>query len=254
MKNSPLVMIGCPVRDRDWILPLYLHYLLKLNYEKNRIVLCFILNDSTDSTEVILKDFAREYGSLYMKVLLLKYNTGAPKDARSSSVRKYIYKNLSDIRNQLLLQAREWGVDYLYSVDSDIMLLPDSLNKLIDSNKPIISAFIWNDVTKTAPNIMKIKVDNEGFLVFDHYLDYPTDSLFECDVTGAVYLLNKEVVRKVRYHYHVQGEDIGFCVDAKLQGFSIWCDSSIQCSHILSLEQARSFERDEKINSLSTNN
>ena len=44
------IMIGCPVRDREWILPKYLDSIYALSYPKENICLCFIVNDSTDNT------------------------------------------------------------------------------------------------------------------------------------------------------------------------------------------------------------
>ena len=48
------VMIGCPVRNRAWILPDYLQHLRALKYPQEQIEYCFVINDSFDETRAIL--------------------------------------------------------------------------------------------------------------------------------------------------------------------------------------------------------
>jgi glycosyltransferase involved in cell wall biosynthesis len=60
-------MIGCPVRNRAWILPAYLQSLEALDYPRERIIYCFIVNDCEDSTPDILGNFAHKYpGQVYL--------------------------------------------------------------------------------------------------------------------------------------------------------------------------------------------
>lgn len=61
-------MIGCPVRNRAWILKEYLQSLVDIEYPEDCIEYCFIINDCIDETPYILEDFAkRQTGAVHFK-------------------------------------------------------------------------------------------------------------------------------------------------------------------------------------------
>jgi glycosyltransferase involved in cell wall biosynthesis len=226
------VMIGAPIRNRAWILPQYLKHIYNLNYPKEQIILCFIINDSTDESLSILKQFQCDHSKEYKAIMIIFRTLNQVEDARVAHIRKQIYHSLAKLRNELLDIAKAMNVEYLFSIDSDILVPSDALTKLMNDDKDIVAAQIWNDVSKTFPNILLD--DKHGS--FRHYLKFPKKSLFRCDVTGAVYLLKKKVF-DTRYGYHNQGEDVAFCIDAKKKGFEIWADSNVYCDHLMSKPQ-----------------
>jgi len=231
------VMIGCPIRDRAWILEDYLKSILNLKFPKEDIGLCFILNDSTDETEDMLIQFANQFINTYDYIRVIENNLNQIKDARIPSVRQQIYSTLSIQRNLLLQKAREEEADYLFSVDSDILFEPETLNKLIACDRDIVSAQIWNDIGGTYPNVMMY--NDKGKL--RHYKNFPRDEIFQCDMTGAIYLISKEVLQEtdVEYQYHMLGEDIFFCERAQENGFEIWCNPLVKCKHIMTKEMLK---------------
>lgn len=233
MADIPTVVVGCPVRDRAWILPYYLEHISKLDYDTRRLIPCFVVNDSSDRTEEILRKWAYENSSRYSKVIIEVFNQGQIPDRRTQEVRNRIYHSLANVRNKFLEIACNNGADYVFSIDSDILVPPNALKDLLKHNKDIIAAQIWNDASKRYPNIL---IDQNG--VIRHYFNFPKNQLFRCDVTGAVYLISRKVVVSgVKYGYHHQGEDIAFCKDAKAKGFEIYADSNIYCEHIMNQER-----------------
>lgn len=225
------VMVGCPVRNRGWILPKYLEHIYNIDYPKEELIPCFILNDSTDNSERLLNEFMKKHGREYKNFIICVEHLDQVEDQRTHAVRQKIYHSLAWLRNQLLSQAISKKVDYLFSVDSDILVPRNILKDLIAADKDVVAAQIWNDDGKKFPNIM---IQQEGKI--KHYFDFPKQVLFPCDVTGAVYLMKRKVFTSTRYEFHRQGEDIGFCLNAKNQGFEIWADSRIQCTHIMNKE------------------
>lgn len=220
------ILIGCPVHNREWILPLYLKHLYDIDYPKDSISLCFILNDSKDKSKDILLNFKEKHSKEYRNIIIKEINYNMPDDLRQNRIKNKIYDRLSKVRNEFLNCIID--EDYVFSIDSDILVPKDSLLRLLNHNKDIISALVYNDPNKVYPNILLIK---NGKIT--HYFNFPKNSLFEVDITGAVYLLKSEVCQKVRYSYHSFGEDVPFCLCAKKLGYKIWCDSSIYCNHIM---------------------
>lgn len=224
------VMVGCPVRDRAWILPRYLAHLCRLRYPRELLSLCFVVNDSTDGTHDLLQQFAEAHRGEYRRVKLVVFDQGAIKDARRRDVRLQIFSTLASARNRLLEELTD--EDYLFSVDSDVLVPPEALAALLACRKDIVAARVWNDRARTAPNFLC-----RGSRWYLHPATFPEHELFEVDVTGAVYLLSREVARQVRYGYHPQGEDVYFSEQARKAGFRLWVNPEVHCEHVLAPEE-----------------
>ena len=138
----------------------------------------------------------------------------------------------------------EWGkrYDYLFCVDSDIVLPKDTLSKMISADKDIISGLYIQ--RKPEQHILEIYRDNEhGGVSNISYEQIRDKGLVEIAACGmGCCLINSEVIRTLPYphfvyksalnHANTFSEDIYFCLQARRMGFKIWADSSIQCDHI----------------------
>jgi GT2 family glycosyltransferase len=138
------------------------------------------------------------------------------------------------VRNQFLKLISKEKFDFLLSIDSDILVKPDILNKLLDDKKDIVSALVYNghEYGKDWFNyrIHTVKNGREGYFIYE----YMPKNIFEVDVTGACYLIARKVIdSKVKYKPTTFGEDIGFCEEAKKKGFKIYCNPTIGTYHKL---------------------
>lgn len=222
------VMIGCPVRNRAWILPRYLDSLQKLQYPEEYIEYCFIINDSTDETLQILTRFAQEQSS---RVRLVTVNLGP---ARGHLRGEYSFSRLACLRNRLLDEFLRSSCDYLFSLDSDILVSPFALTCLLEARCEIISALVCNGHEVGDSNLFNILRWNEqGQLL--HLKEFPRNRIFPVDCTGAAYLISRRVIEScgVRYSAQWGAEDIGFCQGAREKGIKIYCDSRIECEHVM---------------------
>lgn len=239
VEDSNRVLIGCPVRERGWILPRYLQCLLELDYPKNQIEYAFVVNDSTDDTLAILQEFARHSAS---PVRLVLQNMAS----RNSSFRgAYNIGNLVVLRNTLLKMFLKTNCNHLFSLDSDILVTPDSLNELIKLQMPVVSLLVRND-----HHLGELGYYNISQLQGGRYRpirDFPRDCLIPVDCTGAGYLINRWVIeeKEVRYHPHPQGEDAGFCDDARAKGVTIWCHTGLEGIHVM-LKGKQDIQKDNK--------
>lgn len=174
------ILIAAPVRNRGWILEKYLLSLEQLDYPKEKIGFHFVMNDSVDKSEEILSSWKEKQESNYRYIRISRVDFGFPSDAREEGLgyltegfpRRdfYTYKSLSVLRNLILDFAALDDVGYLFTVDTDILIKPDLLNKLIDTGEEIVAALI------------KTGVEAYNFLPFDYVL--LTDE--------SVYKLNKD--------------------------------------------------------------
>lgn len=225
MKN---VMIGCPI-SKNRVLPTYLEYIYNLDYPKNKIHLAFLVNNCTDDTYEILDIFRKEYINEYRKIDVWDVEGLKPGYVSGYRHGKRDYKAFAKIRNVWLSMVSDLD-QYIFSVDSDILLPPNSLKRLLSYGEKIISLLVCNQPYIEQYNILKERMfQNKYTSMYGN--DFPR-KLIEVDATGAAILIHREVIDEgVRYEYHKQGEDLGFCRNARDSGFKIFCDAGLEAKH-----------------------
>ena len=154
---------------------------------------------------------------------------------------QYFYGyRVDQVRNLIADWAKNY--DYLFSVDSDIVLPKNTLENMIAANKDIISGLYIQR--------------NEEFHILEVYFDMPNggvenipwdmirhNSVVEIAACGmGCALIKSEVFRRMQYphyeykpalnHNHTMSEDIDFCLKARSLGFKVYADPSILCDHV----------------------
>jgi hypothetical protein len=139
--------------------------------------------------------------------------------------------------HSLVYDAREGAAKYLLSkpdidavlfLDSDMMPPADMLVKLVEHDKPIVSALAFKRVPNYEPCIFKKVSDTEAEI----YHDYPK-GLIEVEACGmACCLIKREVFENIPGPWFMPGklgEDLSFCRRVK---HPIYCDTELICGHI----------------------
>lgn len=234
MTKKPIIMIGAPIQNREEIMNDYLNHIYTLNYPKDRIKLAFFINNSTDKTYELVKEFTDLHSHEYNETIVWKKKVLKGKlDDQTRFRRDFVL--FSIVRNTFLKRILRTDFDYLYSIDSDILVPPDSLTLLLGHDKDIISALIENGEFKGDMyyNVYQQKAEDVYHVFLTDWLNQQTEP-FEVDVTGACYLINRKVLDAgVKYSYYHQGEDGGFCRSAQDKGFKLYCDPTIRPVHLL---------------------
>ena len=206
--KPPLVTIGMPTFNREWSLPKVLEAMLKLDYDKTRLRVCFVDNNSTDGTMKIIEDFKAAHQQEYESIVVVA--------ARS---------NISKARNIAFEKAA--GTDYIFLLDSDIVAKPDTLSRLLsifeadprvgiaslpwdNRNARKRAGLLYNAFTAPPGPHPAYKVGN-GCNVM---------SMRAVDQVGG---FNE----KLRVH-----EDGEYCYRLRRKGFKIVCDFSSEATHL----------------------
>ena len=240
--NLPTIDIITPVRNRQFVISYFLDCIKNLDYPKHLISIITILNDSTDNSEQILKQFKQSHQNDYKQIKIITHNLSAPTDSRIGS-REEIYKTLYKVRNLLLQHCES---EYIFSIDSDILCKPDTLKRLLSAKKDIISALIYNGKTYGSyvnePEFKYTNVMNKVNGVYKHFSKrhnpekYFIDEVVQVDMTGAIYLFSNKVAKTVKYGFHKNGEDLAFCQSAQAKGFKLYCNINLWQNHIMDAE------------------
>lgn len=155
-----------------------------------------------------------------------------------------------DSRNLMSLSAIEQGFDYVFWLDSDMIVPPDTLRRLLKTAETFPADMVTGLYVKRREPIIPViydvleepSVDESGKLVgrVHEYSNYPRDSLFKVKGCGFGCCLTSVSLLKVVWDkfgpafspYPWAGEDISFCHRVNQLGYDIYCDSTISCGHV----------------------
>lgn len=129
------------------------------------------------------------------------------------------------------------GYDYLFAVDHDVTFAKDTLRKMLDRDKDVVSGVYRQ---RLEPQQLEIYDLNQQRMTIDQIYGKDLVKIGGCGF-GCV-LVKKQVIVGVEYpqfeyhhaldHNKTISEDTDFCRKATNKGFELWCDPSILCGHI----------------------
>lgn len=246
------VIIASPVRQDHLILSEFLDGLTKLEREGLQVDCIFVDNNSDPLSSKLLKDFTMQNS---IKTII-KIDTG---DQYVCNERTHHWSNeliwkVADFKNQIIIFAREKVYDYLFLVDSDLILHPKTLVHLISTEKDIISEVFWTkwfEKDMYLPQVWLMdeytffeKGNNEKLSLdevtkksvkFLEMLQKP--GTYKVGGLGACTLITKKALQKgvsfsKIYNLSFVGEDRHFCIRAAALGLEMYADTHYTPFHI----------------------
>lgn len=154
----------------------------------------------------------------------------------------WTHDNLSKmelLRNETITRALGGGYDYWWSIDTDVIVQPQTLRLLLDADKDIISEVFWTQskVGSWWCNAwMFDQCDAEG-----HFDDgeWKKPGLYQVGMTGALTLVKTDVFRAGVSYSRIPnirkalwGEDRWFSIRAACLGFEMWLDTHAPAEHL----------------------
>lgn len=244
------VLIASPVRQKTSILKEFLWSLDQMALTGLRVEYAFI--DDHDGESTMLHQFAA-----------LRHNVTITRGERSAAYhcdenthhwQEDLIWKVAAYKNTLLQLARERDVDFVFLVDSDLVLHPKTLIHLATLDKDIVSEVFW---TKWRPDVIQLP----QVWVAGQYRLYhlqPDENLSEEDVherivhflamlhnpgtykvggLGACTLISRKALSlgvsfAPLYNLDYGGEDRHFCIRAVALGLELFADTHYPPYHI----------------------
>lgn len=145
------------------------------------------------------------------------------------------YSALSCMRTAALVKARKENFDYVFSVDSDILVHPKSLQYLIEDNQDIVGMINWSrsfSSNKIVPNCY----DLEYWKWWEDNSILKQRGLYERGIISATVLLGSRIIQNEKINYypipniecsqwedyalslkaHIMIPDLKMCLDTRL--------------------------------------
>lgn len=149
-------------------------------------------------------------------------------------------------RGRIAQKAIADHADLLICFDSDMILPPDTINRLVDavSGRDFVTGLYFQRRLPTKPLILKSldwydsEIGPQEFA--ETYECYPKNSVFTIAGCGfGCCIIRMDMVKDLAARFKVNpwtplprlSEDYSFSFRAKQAGYSLWCDSSIKPLH-----------------------
>ena len=146
---------------------------------------------------------------------------------------------MGELRNATIRRMREGGYDYWFSVDTDILMEPETLELLLNADKDIVSEIFWTKAPSGRFWCNAWMVDQASGMKET----WRQPGLYPCGMTGALTLVKRKVfeagvdyTRIPNIYGALKGEDRHFCVRAACAGFELWVDSHAPARHLYTRE------------------
>lgn len=244
------VVIGSPVKQKAVILEQFLHSLDKLDADGLTIKYMFV--DDNDTASSLLCDFAARHADT---VIIRGDN---PEDYHCDEdthcwQESLIWK-VAAYKDRIIEYALQAGAEYLFLVDSDLYLHPQTIKHLIELKKDIVSEVFWTKWSQQLTPLPQVWVGDQyrlfamerGELVSEKEQMIRTQAFIEQLKTPGVYkvgglgactlisryALEKGVNFKELYNLGFIGEDRHFCVRAAALGLELYADTCYPPYHI----------------------
>ncbi len=246
------VLIGSPVYQKPDILSLFLQSLKNLQRETVRLDYVFVDDNLDPAASKLLKDFSRS-GS-QVTIFDGKKRGGYHRDEETHYWNYALMLKVANYKNKIIEYALKQDYDYLFFVDSDLLLHPYLLEHLKACNKQIISEIFWTkwgkkkplepnvwlfDVYDLVPKKLGEKVPaaekEQRRKKFLKQLKVP--GVYEVGGLGACTLISRRALEKgVNFapikNITFPGEDRFFCIRAAVLGLGLYVDTHYPAFHI----------------------
>jgi len=241
-----MILIGCPIYKREWILPYWFHCLERQTFDIKDVG--FIFEAGVDDKETI--DFLVYWkkNSKNINIFDIEVRDDLSHHSHVEGSRRWTYskyENMVSMRNSLLDKAKEIKPDYYYSLDSDILLTnPYTIEVLVNNlQKKEIDAIntlmFMTPFGVDFPSVMSW-IEQQDQSAYRHD-NYPIGTLFKSDIIMAAKMMSKKVYMNSRYRFHPQGEDLGWSLDCREKEYNLYCASNIYTPHIMGKQELSNF-------------
>lgn len=246
------VLIGSPICQQPEILSLFFESLERLHQCNIELSYFFIDDNDDPKSSALISRFIEKSGKsvVYQSHKDFQYT----KNETTHFWNEYLVWRVADFKNKILQYALNMEFDYLFLVDSDLMLFPSLLEHLVEQQKEIISEVFW---TRWQPDAMpqpQVWLKDEytqweqargeslsdeekqaRYMKFIAKLVEP--GVYEVGGLGACTLISRSSMEKgVNFNpipnLSFWGEDRHFCVRAAALGIPMHVDTHYPAFHI----------------------
>lgn len=222
MKVPSVLIFTTIYEGKDYCLNTFLEHCSKLRYPNKRHI--FVDNSKTD-------EYSKKLKGMGLEVYHVE---------RGNNTREALARSSNFARNMAL----EEGYDYLMSLESDVMVPPETIEGLLTWGKDVVTGLYYIGDRKKNVRVPCITVPeqqpNTGFwgtrlLKPEEWPQFLNQGLKQVQAGGfGCCLIHKNVLKKVKFYYDPRFNghpDIYFFNEVRAHGITTWVDTNCICDH-----------------------
>lgn len=250
------VLIASPIRQKPEILKLFLQGLRGLQARTVDLSFLFVDDNTDEDSKGLLQAFVDEFPTVIHAVQTdqeLVYQV----DEFTHYWNEELTWKVARAKDSIIEHALAEDYDFLFLIDSDIVVHPFTIEQLKKANKPIISNIFW---TRWQPGTMEMPQVwvQDSYTMYKKDRNHPPDDgeaakmtmkfmqklrkpgIYEVGGLGACTLLSKASLEAGARFAEIPnisywGEDRHFCIRALAIGLSLHVDTHYPACHIYRL-------------------
>lgn len=246
------VLLGSPVHQKPAILEQFLNALTRLNLESIELDFYLIDDNLEEAASGLLQKFAESGRSVFLQAS--GYHDDYIRDENTHVWHSNLVWKVAGFKNLMIRRAEAFGYDYLFLIDSDLILHPDTLQHLVSAGKDIISEIFWTQWrpgTLLQPQVwMHDEYDQWEMLPGEQpspeeiqhrfhafLLKMQQPGIYEVGGLGACTLISSRAIASGVSYDRVRnisywGEDRHFCIRAAALGIPLFVDTHYPALHL----------------------
>lgn len=246
------ILVGSPIYQKPEILEMFLASLKNLVSLSISIDFMFVDDNVNEESSQILSAFKRDGSSVF--TVRGKEEGEYLCNEESHSWNSDLMLKVANYKNSIIRYAIKNDYDYLFFVDSDLIVHPNLIEHLKTLNKDIVSEIFWSQWHDDKPFEPNVWLFDEYDLVpktpgeeitekekqirkakFLNQLKIP--GVYEVGGLGACTLISRNaLLKKVNFapikNLTIWGEDRFFCIRAAVMGIGLFVDTHYPAYHI----------------------
>ena len=240
------VLISTLVYNRNWVLPEFFACIEQLDLRGIEASFYFVDNGSDDESFKTLLQFQKEHKA-NTELAELKTDELPSYDRKTPKLGSF--NRLKLVRDNIRKKAAESDIDYLFLVDSDVLIQPDILQRLLAHETDYVAAVVPNNPHNNLDRVNALHITGGTGGV---YSDPPnwyqhscgkTPGLVEVDATGACFIASKKLLSETSFFFECEnqrdqrlfaispGEDIAHAFSCTAAGYKQYLDECARTWH-----------------------
>ena len=266
------ILIGSPIKQKSNILKEFLIGLDEADKGINEVSFYFVDDNTEPESTALLESFSQTHNVVLKKgseLFNVSENGFEENDYHNHGWKTVNLAKVTEYKNTIINYCIEKKFDYLFLIDSDIVIDKKTIPQLISDNVEIVSNVFWNQWQINGMLVPQcfwmpdIYLQDEAFNVrrpfqeshkirMDTYEQMKTPGLYKVNGLGACTMIAKSALEKgvnfkEIYNLEIPGEDRPFCIRAGALGITLYMDTHYPAYHIsreVYLDRVDEFKRD----------
>lgn len=248
------ILAASPVCQQPEILSLFLDSLERLQEDNFTLNYVFVDDNDQEPSRHLLNMFAEKHPNHVLPPIQGFKETDIRKDEYTHYWPHDRVWKVANYKNAIIAEALLSNYDALFLIDSDLLLHPSTLSRLLRTGKDIISEIFWTRWQPESSLLPQVWMSDEYNLYENKHNETLTENekhleqlkfltklripgVYEVGGLGACTLIRRNVLEAGVHFGKIPnltfwGEDRHFCIRAAAMGYSLYVDTHCPAFHI----------------------